>query len=248
MTQELVTVITATTGNPLLIDCLNSVRNQTYSNIQHLLVVDGPERYAAVREQTKNIEPKDGYRLDIIELPYSIGKDRWNGHRIYAAGTYIADGDYVMFLDDDNYLDNNHVDLCINKVKEGNDWTFSFRKIVDKDRNYICDDNCESLGNWPSVLHPEDFFVDVNCYFLPRKIAVQITPAWFRKFREPGQMEVDRVLAYFLRQIGKNHDPTYAYTVNYTTGNSAQSVQTEFFLKGNAEMLRRYNGELPWKK
>jgi len=28
-------------------------------------------------------------------LPYSIGKDRWNGHRIYGAGTYIADGDYL---------------------------------------------------------------------------------------------------------------------------------------------------------
>jgi glycosyltransferase involved in cell wall biosynthesis len=246
--EPLVTVITATTGNPLFFGCLNSVQKQTYPNIQHLVVADGPERFVAVQKQIEKIKKKEGYRLDVLKLPYSIGKDRWNGHRIYAAGTYMADGDYVMFLDDDNYIDVDHVDLCIKKIKEGNDWTYSFRKIVDKNHDYICDDNCESLGKWASVLHPADYFIDVNCYFLPKLLAVQISPVWYRKFREPGQPEIDRVISHVLRSNFPKFDSTYAYSVNYTSGNSQFSVQTDFFRQGNAEMLKRYNGVLPWKK
>jgi glycosyltransferase involved in cell wall biosynthesis len=248
----LVTVITATTGNPLLLDCLKSVKNQTYKNIQHLVIVDGPERaipvYAKIEESGVFLSQGEGYRIDVLELPYSIGKDRWNGHRIYAAGSYMADGDYVIFLDDDNYLDPDHIDKCLAVIKKGNQWAYSFRKIVDKDRKFLCYDNCESLGKWASVLHPQDFFIDVNCYFLPRALAVQISPVWFRKFREPGQMEVDRALCHVLRQIAPTYDTTYGYSLNYTVGNTEHSVKSEFFDTGNRDMVDRYNGELPWVK
>ena len=42
------------------------------------------------------------------------------------------------------------------------------RNIVDGEHRFLCRDDCESLGKWPSVLHPEDLFIDVNCYFLPK--------------------------------------------------------------------------------
>ena len=80
MSSPLVTVITATTGHPLLLHCLLSVKNQTHDNIQHLVVVDGPDRAAAARaalQQAAVSERQHGYRLDVLELPYSIGKDRW---------------------------------------------------------------------------------------------------------------------------------------------------------------------------
>jgi glycosyltransferase involved in cell wall biosynthesis len=248
----LVTIVTATTGNPILSNCLQSVKNQTYANIQHLVMVDGPERataaYAEIEESAVLTQTRKGYRCDVIDLPYSIGRDRWNGHRIYGSGTYIADGDYIMFLDDDNTLAPDHVQSCLDVISGGNDWSFSFRNIMDREQNFLCQDNCESLGKWASVLHPEDLFVDVNCYFLPRKLAVTISPVWFRKFREPGQLEIDRVISHFLRQIAPKYDSTYKYTVNYTVGNTENSVQKEFFEKGNANMLQRYGGKLPWIK
>ena len=252
MSNPLVTIITATTGNPLLVNCLRSVKSQTYPNIQHLVMIDGPERfgdaYKCIEDSQVLSSEKEGYRLNVIDLPYSIGKDRWNGHRIYGSGSYIADGDFLLFLDDDNTIDSDHVESCIRTIEKGNDWCFSFRKIVDKNHDFICEDNCENLGKWASVLHPTDYFIDVNCYFLPKLLAIQISPLWYRKFREPGKPEIDRVLSNALRQFAPKFDSTYKYSVNYTTGNSALSVQTEFFLNGNAEMLRRYNGELPWKK
>jgi hypothetical protein len=252
MNTPLVTVVTATTGNPILSSCLSSVKAQSYPNIQHLVMVDGPERsadaYARIEESEVMINTKEGYRFDVIDLPYSIGCDRWNGHRIYGSGSYIADGNFIMFLDDDNTLDPDHVQSCIDVINAGNQWSYSLRNIVNKNQEFLAQDNCESLGKWASILHPEDLFIDVNCYFLPRNLAVTISPVWFRKFREPGQPEIDRVISRVLRQLAPKYDTTYNYTVNYTVGNSQYSVQADFFERGNAEMLKRYNGVLPWKK
>lgn len=257
MSLPLVSVLTASTGNPMLHECLRSVKAQTHAAVQHLLFVDGPDRAGNFLEQlfTSNVnliglDPRKeaGYRCDLIQLPYAVGKDRWNGHRMYAAGTFLADGDYVMFLDDDNYIEPDHIESLLKVIDAGNQWAFSFRKITDKSGAILCEDNCESLGKWPSVLHPQDFFIDVNCFFLPRILAVQIAPLWFRKFREPGQPEVDRVLSHALRQIASQFDSNYKYSLNYTVGNTQNSVQKEFFDRGNEEMTKRYNGQLPWRK
>ena len=93
--KPMVTVITPTTGAPYLKQALESVKSQTYENIQHLVVVDGNHPKAHVMLQ----EYPD---VDVIELPYPTGTDRYNGHRIYGAATYLCRGDYVCFLDEDN--------------------------------------------------------------------------------------------------------------------------------------------------
>jgi hypothetical protein len=247
--DPLVTIITATTGNPLLENCLCSVHHQTYSNIQHLVTIDGAEKSSDAYHSLKasGVLNSKNRRVDVIELPYSTGKDRWNGHRIYGASTYFAEGDYVLFLDDDNTLLPHHVESCIHAIQKGYQWVFALRNIVDKHQQIVCEDNCESLGKWPSILHPEDYFVDVNCYFLPRLLAIQISPFWFRKFREPGQAEVDRVICHALRQIAPHYESTYEYSVNYLAGNSTLSVQAEFFIEGNTRMLEKHSGILPWK-
>jgi glycosyltransferase involved in cell wall biosynthesis len=250
--KPLVSVITASTGNPLLANCLHSVKDQTYSNIQHLVFVDGPERstavYAEIEESAIQYNPREGYRFDLIELPYSIGKDRWNGHRMYGAANFIAEGEYFIWLDDDNFLHPDHIENLVNLVqKENLDWAFSFRNIVDKNHGFICEDNCESLGLWKSVLN--DNFVDVNCYFVKKQLSIQLAPLWYRKAREPGVPEIDRILPVVLFDPKNKlkYNTTKKYTVNYTVANNPISVQPEFFERGNAEMLRRYNGVLPWK-
>lgn len=243
--NKLVSIITATTGNPILKKNIESIRNQTYSDIQHVVIIDGYDRKKATYDALEGLELPAN--VDFIELPYSVGKDRWNGHRMYAAGTYLCEGEYVMYLDEDNFLEPNHVEECIKTIQSGKDWTFSFRKIVDKEGSYICNDDCESLGSWPSVLDQRDYFIDVNCYFLPKLLAVHVSPIWYRKAREPGVPEVDRVLCPTLRQIAPNNKGTHKYTVNYTVGNTQLSVQDNFFLQGNRVMLDRYNGNLPWR-
>ena len=244
-----VTVITATVGNPLLGHTLRSVANQTHKDIQHLLVVDGPDHSEKVHDHMRQLELEDVdlSHVDVIAMPYSIGKNRWNGHRIYAAGAFQAEGEFVIYLDDDNSLEPTHVKDCLDVIAAGNDWAYSFRNIVDKEHKFLCQDNCESLGKWASVLGEKDFFIDVNCYFIPTMLAIHLGPAWYRKFREPNMPEVDRVLAHTLMNNNLKFDTTYRHTVNYTVGNSPLSVQPEFFENGNRVMRERFPDGLPWK-
>ncbi len=249
-----VSIITATAGNLFLKDCIESVRAQTYKNIEHIIVVDGEERYKNLDPQlvmSLYQQPDSEIKQHIVVLPYPIGINRYNGHRIYGGTTYFADGDYHLWLDDDNMLEPDHVEKLVNLVTEKKlHWAYSFRKIIDKDNNVVCLDDCESLGKWASIIDPKDHFIDVNCYFVAKHVAVMLSPIWYRKFREPGQMEIDRAIATILMHPSNNlnYDCTQEYTVKYRVGNTGLSVKADFFLQGNEAMLQRHNGTLPWKK
>ena len=245
-----ISIITPTTGNPLLAQCIESVRSQTYKNIEHIVVVDGKERWEKAEPILRAAEFPRPSNEHIAILPYPTGVNRYNGHRVYGAATYFADGDYHIWLDEDNCLEPNHVESLVVLATENKlHWAFSFRKIIDKDGNFLCEDNCESLGLWPSILHEQDFFVDVNCYMVHKMLAVEISPVWYRKFREPGMPEIDRVISATLmnKQNNLNFGCTKQYTVKYRVGNTELSVQPEFFERGNKAMLEKYNGALPWK-
>jgi len=246
-----VTVVTASTGRPSLAKCIQSVANQKVADgvkIQHLIFADGPE----CNSKVKNIAYAASIKFihaDVIQLPQSVGKDRWNGHRMYAAGSFLAAGDHVMFLDDDNTIDPTHIQDCLAAVAVNNaPWAYSLRKIVDAQGNFLCNDDCESLGRHHTVMNQNDYLVDVNCYFLSKPLAVQLAPIWNRKAREPGVMEVDRALIKVLLQNQVPGAETGQYTVNYAVGGNALSVAPEFFIQGNKKMNEIYKGDFPWRK
>lgn len=238
----LVTVVTATTGAACLKDALESVKNQTYKNVEHYVVVDGVER------GEKSLQILKKYpNVKLLILPYATGKDNYNGHRIYAAASYLTNGLYLSFLDEDNYYDPEHIESCVDTATSGNEWVYSLRKIVGKDKNFICNDDCESLGKWKSVLN--DNFVDVGCWFLSKNAALTVSPLWYRRARHPNeQPEVDRIITSTLMQHFPKFDCTGKYTLNYRVGNRPDSVQAKFFLQGNKKMEEVMNGEYPWRK
>jgi len=237
--KPLVTVITPTTGAPCLRQALDSVKNQTYDNIQHLVVVDGQPKGRVIAREYPHI--------DLVDLPYSTGQDQYNGHRIYGAMTYIAKGDFLCFLDEDNWYEPNHIETLVDVMSKGNKWAYSLRKIVSQDGEYICNDDCESLGKWTSVIN--DKFIDVNCFMIPRISALGFSPYWYRRARHPQeQPEVDRILSPYMMQTQTEFDTNGQYTINYRVASRGDSVQAEFFLKGNELMKKQYNGDLPWTK
>lgn len=240
--NPLVTIITPTTGHAKLGKAMESVANQTYQNIQHLVVIDGPEKLSDSLATLKDYPVRD-----LISLPYNTGANGYNGHKIYGACTFLAKGDYLMFLDEDNWIDSDHVQSLVDVIKEGNNWAYSLRKIVDRLDQFVCTDDCESLGKWKSILN--DNFIDVGCWFVPKDIALMMSPFWYRRARHPDdQPEVDRIISSFLMGNNFKFDCTGKHTLNYRVGNRADSVQANFFLKGNALMHSQYNGKYPWRK
>ena len=240
MSDPKVAVITPTIGTKYLKRNLESVSKQTYRT-NHVVVVDGPQYDGGL----DLLEYKD---KTVIHLPENTGGGGYNGHRIYGAVPFLIDADYFIFLDEDNWIDENHVQTLVDAVKD-KEWAFSLRKIVDKDGSYICNDDCESLGLWPTCLSEQEYFVDVGCYFLPKKLAVQLAPIWYRRARHPQeQPEVDRLLMQLLRQNKLTCATTGEYTMNYMVGNRSDSVQAGFFQNGNKFMEQKYDGTFPWRK
>ena len=237
------TVIIPTTGAPELIEAVNSVLNQTYDT-QCYVVVDGQEYSYVVKNMLRWCEkhPKFKTNVTVCNLPLNVGKGGFYGHRIYASFTHLVNSDYILYLDQDNWLDSNHVQSCIDLIEKNDlQWCYSLRKIYDKDSKYLCNDDCESLGKYESF-EPGVHHCDTNTYCLPRMTAVQCSSAWH------GGWGQDRVFLKAIAKFFPKSDCTGEYTVNYRVGGNDGSVRKEFFEYGNEVMNKKYNGVFPWRK
>jgi hypothetical protein len=247
----LVTIVTPTTGNPLLRQALQSVQDQDYANIEHLLVIDGAEREPAVRALMDDMI-RGGLvvrkRVHVLCLPYATGKDRFNGHRIYGMAPFLINGDWMSMLDEDNWFDRDHVSSLVETVRAGNlDWAYSLRKIVDPQGRFLVNDDCESLGQWKEHTN-RAHHVDTSCYLLRRDLAVAHAPLWYRRFREQGLPSPDMALCNQLVNTFPKCATNGLYSMNYRLGSSALSVGADFFERGNATMRERYGDPPPWRR
>jgi hypothetical protein len=236
------TVIIPTTGSRELHTVIESVLNQTYDT-QCYIVCDGPDFVYAVKNFVKGFQNHPRFKnISVCNLPINVGANGFYGHRVYAAFTHLINTKYVLYLDQDNWFDNNHVKTCIDTIENNNlDWAYSLRAITDKDGKNIAFDNCESLGKWP-VFSGDYNHIDTNCYCIKTDVAIKIAQVWH------GGWGQDRHWFSVLAQHFPKFDTTGKYTVNYRIGGNEGSVKKEFFDYGNAIMKQKYNGEFPWQK
>ena len=239
-----VTVIIPTTGSAELFQCVTSVLNQSYKNITCYIVADGPDALYPVKTTLKSLDFKgiDVSNVKLCNLPINVGAKGFYGHRVYAAFTHLVNSKYVMYLDQDNWYDTNHVEYCVKVIERQNlDWCYSLRTICDKDGNQLVNDNCESLGKWP-VFSGDYNHIDTNCYCIKTEVAIRLAQVWH------GGWGQDRVWYQVLSQNFPNYDVTGKFTVNYRVGGNEGSVKKEFFEYGNAIMSEKYKQGFPWKK
>jgi len=236
MTQPSAIVVIPTTGSNDLKQAVQSVKNQTYQNTHCLVVVDGPEFDAAARAHLSGVD-----NITIMTLPWNTGAGGYNGQRIYASVGNLVPHDYILYLDQDNYFEPTHVESCMGVVARGVSWCHSLRNIVSKAGDSLGQDNCESLGRWPTYQGPYHL-VDTSCYCVSKEIASKCGPAWLKLWGEDRQ---------FFSVISKEYRSfacTGKYTVNYRLGGNPNSVTWDFFKQGNAEQLDKYHNGFPWVK
>lgn len=229
-----VAVVTPTIGSKHLFDCTKSVRNQTYKNLTHYLFIDGKEYGSEVKYHT------EGSGVKYVELEENVGKG-WYGHRVYAACSFLVNADVICYLDEDNWFEPCHVEKMVNRLEEGNQWVYSLRKIYSKEGEYLCEDNCESLGKWPVYFNHELFHIDTSSFAIRRDVAIRIGHSWY------GQWGADRQFFMNLKKNFSKFDCTNAHTLCYRLDGNENSVNKQFFDEGNAVNENKYGGQFPWK-
>jgi GT2 family glycosyltransferase len=254
-----VAVVTPTTGAPELLPCLRSVQRQEGADLRHVLVCDGPAFSAAVEDLTAQLG-RPRVPVTVYHLPANTGGDGYCGHRIYAAMPFLLDDDVIVNLDEDNWIDPDHVrSLAAVIERERLAWAYSLRTIHSKDGGRIAPDDCDSLGAWPSwrfPVAPLDAFwttladclpdyaclVDTSCFAIRREVYHQVSPFWHHRF------QADRYVTRHLSRLFPRFATTGRYTLHYRLGSNPLSPPVEYFLEGNRAMTARYPDGFPWAR
>lgn len=251
------TIITPTIGHPLLKRLLEKLNEQTFLSkypttdenpfaIEHLIVIDGKNEFG---EKTKiildQVPTHSKISRQVFELPFNTGKE-YLGHKIYPAITNLMRGEYVLFLDDDNFYFENHLQNYFEKIQHKKyQWLFSLRKIFYENQE-VCEDNCESLGHISSTFnHPGHFMIDTNCYCIRKDIALESVHIQ-NKIVTPYLDSPDRSYAKYLLMNYPDFISTYEYTVAYEVYENKQQVKKEFFLYRNEIMKQKFGETYPW--
>lgn len=225
---ERIMVITPTTGKDTVNKAMESVTNQT-TPTEHLIVEDG---------KLTNMHIFETGMRKVMRLPENVGGNGWYGHRVYAAMPLMVNADYILFLDEDNWFEPNHVETMINKIKSKNlMWAYSLRRICDERGQYVLDDDCESLGRYPAFYDHTVNFVDTNCYCFKRDYLVNVAHSFYR------QWGADRPF-YKAAASGL---PAFGCTGEATVNYRAPERLLGMFKEGNKLMKEAYKEPLPWR-
>lgn len=227
-----VIVITPTIGSDKLSDAVESVKNQTYSNVKHLVVSDGRQFLDRIPELVKK-------SADVISVPYNTGRNNFYGHRIYSAFPHLVDEDYICFLDEDNWFEPTHIESLVNTIESNPaHFAFSLRKIFDENKRYVCDDDCESLGHYPIFGQERNgYLVDTSSYLFRKDWLIQYCHLWH------NQWGADRVFFNQVKDIS-SHVCTGYHSLCYRLDGNPGSSKPEMFL----ELNKVTDQSRPWNK
>jgi hypothetical protein len=84
--------------------CLNSINNQTYKNLQKILVNGGSPPHQTSQLENLGVNFQDwtvlDFPIDCMDISNSWSIHRWNG----AAALHITEGDYFFAINDDDFI------------------------------------------------------------------------------------------------------------------------------------------------
>lgn len=111
--NPLVSVITSThyRHDTLLNRCIPSVKKQTYKNIEHIIVSDGEDKELRKLLKKENVSFYElGHNWGSLTAGQSVGAIP------RAVGAYLAKGEYIAYLDDDDEYLSTHIEDLMNLI------------------------------------------------------------------------------------------------------------------------------------
>jgi len=252
--KKSVVVITPTILSPKIKDAMLSVAAQDYSRVVHMVVIDGHSynddmSLSTYIAQAEKVNPF--YKIEVVRLAQNTGKNGFYGHRIYAAFPHLVNQDYICFLDEDNWFEPNHVSSLVAKIEEKSAFaSFSLRNIFYSNGDYICRDDCESLGKYSTWVArkngQESYLVDTSSWLFERNWLIKNSQHWHHGWGGDRNFLYNAVLSMNWNE--SNYWCTKLHTLNYRLDGNSNSVSANFFLQGNEYYKQIYPEGFPWSK
>jgi hypothetical protein len=213
--DNILTVITPTTGKKSLDNLIDSIESQDFS-VVHMLLWDNKREEDYLYPDTNTLKAKDPYafttskRYSII-IPFNTVQGRAYGSTLRSIGLMSVQTPYVTFADDDVVWEKHHVKTMLLAI-EGHQWAYCRRKIWSSNKEYIGIDNFESVGDSLDRKVPYEM-VDNNCMIFSRRLGSSGAVI----YREvDGQYNDDRQFYAFLKNYAGVPGKTSEATVNQT--------------------------------
>lgn len=149
MEKDLVSIIVPVYNvEKYLEECIKSVINQTYKNIELILVDDGSTDTSP--EVCDKWEKKDNRIKVLHKKNEGLGLTR-------NTGINLANGKYIYFLDSDDYIDINTIEICYELAQKNNADIVNFGfKSVNNDKVIF-----ESIPNMPKNVYKNNEIIDI---------------------------------------------------------------------------------------
>lgn len=169
-------------------NCLNSLLNQTYRNLEILCIDDGSTDLS--NEKISNLAKKDSRIVYVFKENSGVSSTR-------NMGLETATGDYVMFIDGDDYIHPQAVEFLV-------------KGIEDTNADVVCSDFIETF----ETNHCQGDFQDVSFNILPLdKFFDTVSPFVYRS--SCGKLFTKRAAksAIFPTGISNGEDTVYLFKV-----------------------------------
>ena len=155
-----------------LIRAINSVLNQSYKNIE-IIVVDDNDQNSDYR---KNNEKKLSIYRNDKRVIYLKHEKNMNGACARNTGIKKATGDYITFLDDDDYFLKERIEKLVNKLEQCKNYQGCYTSVIYIQKDKIIKKlNALKNGNlkW-DLLNQNSFFGTGSNIFLRKEVIKKI--------------------------------------------------------------------------
>lgn len=189
----LVSVIIPTyKGYTQLSRAIESINSQTYKNIEIIVVDDNGDRTEAQKKTEDIINSID----TLFPLHYIKHHQNKNGACARNTGIAASKGDYICFLDDDDYYFPEKITKCVNRLREKEDCNGVYTSVgIIKNGNIEILTEAKEEGNLCRQLLLDECFLGTGSnIFLTRK-AIDVIKGFDERFKR--NQDVEFMLRYF---------------------------------------------------
>ena len=110
MELPLVSIIVRTKNRPALLqEALQSICEQTYPKIEIIVVNDGGDDVSEVIRPFNSVD----ITIVLVQFPVNLGRSKAAN-----AGLDKATGEYIAFLDDDDWLETDHIYTLVQAIEK----------------------------------------------------------------------------------------------------------------------------------